>query len=394
MVPEGWTVKRVEDTGKVHAGRQRSPHFIDGKLTPYLRVANVFDGHIKTSNVNEMPFTELEYSRYVLRNGDILLNEGQSIELVGRAAMYVGEPNNCCFQNTLIRYQHGSNVEANFALALFQYCQYNGLFSRIATKTNSIAHLGVSRFAELSLPFPPLTEQRKIAEILSTWDRAIEVSEALLATAQTQKRALMQSLLTGKRRFPEFEGQPWKEVRLGDVAQISMGSSPKSSAYNQDGIGLPLIQGNADIKNGWSAPRSFTSETTTICKPNDILLSVRAPVGTIAISGHHACVGRGAAVITPKAGYSWSWLKHVMIDLNPKWVRVSQGSTFDAVNSKDIKSFKIMAPSSLKEQDRIGEAMEVTEWEINSLTDQISKLRTEKKALMQQLLTGKRRVVV
>jgi len=64
------------------------------------------------------------------------------------------------------------------------------------------------------------------------------------------------------------------------------------------------------------------------------------------------------------------------------------------VNSKDIKSFKIMAPSSLKEQDRIGEAMEVTEWEINSLTDQISKLRTEKKALTQQLLTGKRRVVV
>ena len=396
MVPEGWfktILGSVVEAG-FRNGYSPNPPEVPTDRTVLSLSALTGNGFNKTA-VKPAPNNELVL-RTELKQGDFLISRANTRERVGFSAVFPGEVPRCSYPDLMMRFRPNQRkITPNYLeQALRSRITLNYLQSAASGTSASMVKLTSKTVAKAPILLPPLPEQQKIAEILSTWDRAIEVSEALLATAQTQKRALMQSLLTGKRRFPEFEGQPWKEVRLGDVAQISMGSSPKSSAYNQDGIGLPLIQGNADIKNGWSAPRSFTSETTTICKPNDILLSVRAPVGTIAISGHHACVGRGAAVITPKAGYSWSWLKHVMIDLNPKWVRVSQGSTFDAVNSKDIKSFKIMAPSSLKEQDRIGEAMEVTEWEINSLTDQISKLRTEKKALTQQLLTGKRRVVV
>lgn len=270
---------------------------------------------------------------------------------------------------------------------------YREVFSAHAVGSSQVV-LSLNALKKVRLPIPPAREQQKIAEILGTWDKAIETTEALLANARTQKRALMQSLLTGTRRFPGFEDHPWREVRLGDVAEVAMGSSPKSEAYNSNGIGLPLIQGNADIKDGRSSPRSFTSEITQTCKPGDILMSVRAPVGTVAVSDHEACVGRGAAVIGPRTGTDWNWLFQQMKFLEDKWARVSQGSTFDAVNGKEIRDMPVHCPKSLDEQRRIGDVLRGCDVEDASLSAQLNHLRTEKKSLMQQLLTGKRRVVV
>src|SRR5206468_3471758 len=91
VIPEEWDVTSIGEAGQVLGGRQRSPH-ATGELCKYLRVANVFDGYLDTIDVFEMPFTAKERERYLLKNGDILLNEGQSLELVGRSAIYRGEP--------------------------------------------------------------------------------------------------------------------------------------------------------------------------------------------------------------------------------------------------------------------------------------------------------------
>lgn len=128
----------------------------------------------------------------------------------------------------------------------------------------------------IPVPVPPLTEQKKIAKILSTWDNAISVTEKLLTNSQRQKKALMQQLLTGKKRLLDengvrFSGE-WCTCTLSEVAHIIMGSSPKSEAYNDNGLGLPLIQGNADIKCRVSCPRVYTSDITKECTPGDILL--------------------------------------------------------------------------------------------------------------------------
>ena len=145
------------------------------------------------------------------------MNEGQSVELVGRSAMYIAGPDDCCYQNTLVRYRAGAETDSEYALQLFRYCQSVGIFSRISVKTNSIAHLGVSRFADLELPFPSLPEQRKIAEILRTWDEAIEKLETLRAAKLVRYSALA-------RRFfdpchPTFQQRPnsWREFELGAV---------------------------------------------------------------------------------------------------------------------------------------------------------------------------------
>ena len=251
--------------------------------------------------------------------------------------------------------------------------------------------LGQNEFARLKVTLPPLPEQQKIAQILSTWDQAIEKLEAVIAAKQKRKKALMQQLLTGKKRFAGFEGE-WRPTFLGKVADIVMGSSPKSEAYNEIGEGLPLLQGNADIKNGLSAPRIYTTEITKECSPGDILLSVRAPVGAIALSLHTACIGRGIAGLKAKHGFCQDFLYQWLIFFEPKWDRLSQGSTFESVNSADIKNLHVFLPVDIKEQHKIASVLTAAGTEIQTHQKQLFALKEQKKGLMQQLLTGKIRV--
>ena len=235
-------------------------------------------------------------------------------------------------------------------------------------------------------------EEEKIAKILSTWDRAIEVTEKLIRNNQQQKKSLMQQLLTGKKRLPGFSGE-WKKKALSTIADIVMGSSPKSINYNNLEQGLPLLQGNADIKNRLSAPRVYTSQITKECLVDDILLSVRAPVGEISRSIHHACIGRGIAAIRAKEGTLQNYLYQWLLQFEPKWARLSQGSTFEAVNSNDIKTLHIDFPQK-EEQQKIASVLSAADREIETLQQKLEYLKQEKKALMQQLLTGKRRVKI
>jgi type I restriction enzyme S subunit len=200
-LPEGWGCSTMGGIGKVQAGRQRAPNFTSGIVRPYLRVANVFDGFIDTSDVLEMPFTDREYAEYRLLPGDILLNEGQSIELVGRAARYEGEPADCCFQNTLVRLR-ATAVNPDYAYALIRTMYSAGRFTEIASRTTSVAHLGVSRFASLLVPVPPPAEQAAIADLFDSLERTVIQQRACLSTLRVKKDAVIASLLSGRVRVP------------------------------------------------------------------------------------------------------------------------------------------------------------------------------------------------
>ena len=154
--------------GEVLMGRQRAPqHEYGPAMRPYLRVANVFDGYIDVSDVKEMNFSSEEYERYRLNDGDILLNEGQSRDLVGRSALFCGEVTGACFQNTLIRFRPGLQIVAQYAHHFFQYYLYAGVFARIAKQTTSIAHLGLRRFSNLLIPLPTKERQSSISKCIS-----------------------------------------------------------------------------------------------------------------------------------------------------------------------------------------------------------------------------------
>jgi type I restriction enzyme S subunit len=144
IIPEEWEVRSVGQMGEVVTGKALAVNG-PGELRPYLRTKNVFDGRIDIDDVLTMPMTDEQFQHFRLRYGDVLLNEGQSLELVGRCAMYQEEyPEQCAIQNQLIRFRARNGVSGIFASYLFRYCQQTGVFARIALQTTSIA--GGERF--------------------------------------------------------------------------------------------------------------------------------------------------------------------------------------------------------------------------------------------------------
>jgi type I restriction enzyme S subunit len=200
-IPREWEVVPVCKAGEIQLGRQRSPATETGSyIFPYLRVANVFDGYIDYSDVLSMNFSPSEQVTYSINPGDILLNEGQSLELVGRCALYEGEPGQFCFQNTLVRFRSRPSTNPWYARNVFKYWLDSGRFIEIAKQTTSIAHLGADRFAVMSFPLPTLDEQYRIAENIGSIKKRIQTECIQANKLRMQKSALMDDLLTGRVR--------------------------------------------------------------------------------------------------------------------------------------------------------------------------------------------------
>ncbi|MGY6216603.1 restriction endonuclease subunit S [Methylolobus aquaticus] len=258
----------------------------------------------------------------------------------------------------------------------------------VQQKGMDIPHLSRSEILGPELAVPTTRpEQQAIATALSDVDALIAKLDQLIAKKRDLKQAAMQELLTGRRRLPGFSGE-WETKRLGDVAEIIMGQSPSSSNYNTTGEGLPLIQGNADIDDRKTIRRIFTTQITKRGTEGDILMSVRAPVGEVSRAVFDVCLGRGVCAIR----YDNDFLYHFLICLEPVWVKHSKGSTFDSVNSADIKAMEINVPKP-EEQTAIATVLSDMDAEITALEARRDKTRLLKQGMMQELLTGRIRLV-
>ena len=176
-------------------------------MRPYLRVANVFEDRIDTSDVMSMNFTPAEFDTYRLASRDILLNEGQSAELVGRPAIYRDEVPGACFTNTLVRYRCTEVVDTDYALLVFLHYMHAGYFTKIARITTNIAHLGADRFASMSFPCPSLQEQREIlaraTELLAKVRRAQENLDRQEKLSNALRQSVLKAAFSGQLRLTD-----------------------------------------------------------------------------------------------------------------------------------------------------------------------------------------------
>ncbi len=253
-------------------------------------------------------------------------------------------------------------------------------------------HIYIKDIEKIKFFLPPLSKQKKIASILSTVDQKIDLIDRQIEEHVLLKKGLMQKLFTEGIGHSEFRDSEigripveWTIVRLKEVCKINMGQSPKSETYNEEKIGIPLIQGNTDIKNRKIFSRFFTTQPTKTCKIGDIIMTVRAPVGTIAKSNHNACIGRGVCSIT--SNEKNDFLYYFLVAYENKWDKLSQGSTFTAVNGNDIKNIKLPYPP-LNEQKKIAEILSTTDEKLENLKAQKESFEKLKKGLTQKLLTG------
>ena len=152
-------------------------------------------------------------------------------------------------------------------------------------------------------------------------------------------------------RFKDFD-DAWEQRKLEDITQIVMGQSPDSINYTENSDDTVLIQGNADLNNGIVVPRIWSSQITKKSYPNDIIFTVRAPVGEIARNHYFATIGRGVASFK---GNDFLYQSLIQKKENNYWNNISAGSTFDSINSDQLKNVIIDLPKNNLEQEKIGE---------------------------------------
>ncbi len=201
-LPEGWVWATYEQVSRLQLGRQRAPKYHSGpNMRPYLRVQNVFEDRIDLSDVMEMDFPPDDFAKYQLNPGDLLLNEGQSPELLGRPAIYRGELPGSCFTNTLIRFQAIEGIRVEFALLVSRNNMHAGRFVDEGTITTNIAHLSIGRLAKVEFPLPPFAEQlRIVAEVdcrLSLLRETEAQVDANLKRAEKLKQAILSRAFSG-----------------------------------------------------------------------------------------------------------------------------------------------------------------------------------------------------
>ena len=237
--------------------------------------------------------------------------------------------------------------------------------------------------------FPPLAEQEKIVEILQAQDKLIELQQKKIDELKRLKKGYLSKMFPQKGcnvpeiRFPGFTA-PWEQRKLGDVVQITMGQSPDGSTYSDEPSDYILVQGNADLQNGWVCPRIWTTQITKKADAGDLIMSVRAPAGAMGKTAYNVVIGRGVAAIK---GNEFIYQLLVKMDADGFWKTLSCGSTFESLNSDNIKNAEVKIPTTA-EQIKIGGYFQQLDHLITLHQRKCDEEKQKKKALMQLLLTG------
>ena len=250
----------------------------------------------------------------------------------------------------------------------------------------SVVHIHNSDLQEVMLVYPKLNEQQKICSLFGAFDNLITLHQREYDKTVNVKKAMLEKM------FPkEGENKPeirfagftdaWEQRKLGDIAVIIMGQSPSSTNYTDNPADHILVQGNADMKNGHVTPRVWTTQITKEAKKGDLILSVRAPVGDVGKTDYPVVLGRGVAAIR---GKEFLYQALTKMKQDGFWDKLSTGSTFDSINSTDIKESIVAVPAS-DEQDRIGDFLGNLDHLITLHQRELEKLQNMKKALLEKM---------
>lgn len=268
------------------------------------------------------------------------------------------------------------------------------------TAVSSYPSLNPSDIQMLEFEFPDLSIQKKIASVLYNVDKRIE-------NLRTQNRVLEQTAKTiYDYTFLQCAGHQttynktlnrnipadWEVKKLSEIANITMGQSPEGSSYNEIGNGKIFYQGCTDFGVMFPTPRLYTTAPTRFAKVNDILMSVRAPVGTLNIANMECCIGRGLAALNAKEG-SNVFLYYVMKNFENHFKNAfSMGTTFGSITKNDLYDLPVLFPDS--------KTLELFSMQVSPLfkkqlvnSQQIETLTTQRNTLLPLLMTGQIEVV-
>ncbi|MCC5943006.1 MAG: restriction endonuclease subunit S [Balneolaceae bacterium] len=400
-IPKDWEIKKLKAIGSFKNGMNKSKEDY-GNGRPFVNLMDVFGR--KAVNLNGLGLvetTENDLLKYGLKKGDVLfIRSSVKPSGVGLAALVDKNPGKVTYSGFLIRFREKGYLYDEYK----KYCFDEPKFRhRLKCKSTISANTNINQqsLGNLRLLLPPLPEQKKIAEILSTWDRAIETLEQLIAKKEELKRGLMQKLLTGKTRFPGFEGV-WEEIKLNKLITTFSGGTPSRSKPEYYNGTIPWIKsGELNTRRIFNTKEFITEEglknsSAKLVKKNTLLLAIYgATAGVISVNMmEKASINQAVLALVPKnnkidQGFLELWFSFNKDKIVHTYTQGGQPN----LSAKIVKSLTIECPD-VEEQRKISKLIFSISNEIEIMKKAINAFKNQKKGLMQQLLTGKTRIKV
>ena len=404
LIPEDWEVKKLGELGFFFKGKGVPKTSIETegkyKCLTYGDLYTKYDYVIK----NVKSFINDASDSQEINFGDICIaGSGETIEDIGKCAVFIDDKTGYAGGDIIIFRSDENPLTLSYILNsdLCKRQKYR------LGQGHSVVHIYSSQLQNLKIPLPPLPEQKKIADCLSTWDCAIEKQSQLINALTQRKKALMQQLLTGKKRLPGFSGE-WKEVKLGEIGEISSAGVDKNIVEGEKPIRLLnfLDVYRRDFlysheQNHWVTANDYKIEKCSIKKgdvfftpssevPNDIAISAVAMENfDNVVYSYHIVRFR----IKEKWDLRYKAYAFKTDEFFKQAQRICDGSGQRYVISQNnFKNIKIKIPS-LEEQTAIAEILATADRELQLQKEKLAQLQQQKKGLMQVLLTGKKRLI-
>ena len=411
LIPSEWKVDRVDSAFHIQQGKQVSTgNRIGDNQRPFLRTKNVFWNRLDLAELDQMHFSDKEETRLELAAGDLLVCEGGAI---GRTALWRDQVEGCLYQNHLHRLRaKAGKVDPQFAVYWFWYAFDIAKLYCGRGNLTTIPNLSQSKLAELPMVFPPLPEQKKIAHILSTVQRAIEQQERIIQTTTELKKALMHKLFTeGLRNEPQKQTEigpvpeSWEIVELGTYFQIKHGFAFDGKFFSSSGDFILMTPGNFHEEGGFrdrgDRTKYYTGEV-----PKDYILSKDDLV--VAMTEQTSGL-LGSAAFVPESGlYLHNQRLGLITDLDSAHLskrflfavfnlphlreevaKTSTGSKVKHTSPTKLRAVKVALPPTLKEQEEIAEALATTDRKISTAVSKRSQFQDLFRTLLHDLMTAK-----
>ena len=385
VIPQDWQVSTIGAEFRVQLGKMLDAAKNAGVPKLYIGNRSVQWGQIDVCDIDTVPMTLADLQQFRLRPGDLLVCEGGEI---GRAAIWDEPIPECYYQKALHRLRPTRRYDVYLMMSLLQLWASTGYLVNYVTQT-SIAHLPKDKFEIVPLPVPPPDEQRAITEALSDVDKLLGSLEALIAKKRTIKQAAMQQLLTGKTRLPGFGGA-WETKQLEHLVDCL------------DHVRIPL---NEAQRSNTPGPYPYCGANGVLDYVNNFILDddviliaedggyfdeyAHRPIayrmsGKIWVNNH-------AHILKAKRGYSQGFLYFSLAHKNVLPYLAS--GTRAKLNKSELNRIEIYLPLQNGEQRAIATVLSDMDTEIVSLERRRDKTRAIKQGMMQQLLTGRVRLV-
>ena len=309
-----------------------------GSGVPLISVMDVLDDEFITHETvrSKARLNYEEASRYCVEYGDVLFQRSsENQEDAGTSNVYLDQHVPSAFGGFVIR---GKKVDEYNPIFIKYLLGSSFIREQITHRAQGAQHINVSQdtLAGVVLLMPSMREQEAVGLVF------LHLANLITLHQRKRRKRLFTHLLV------------WEQRKLGEIAPVTMGQSPNGACYTDNPNDAVLVQGNADLKDGWVSPRVWTTEITRTAKSGDLIMSVRAPVGAMGKTAYDVVLGRGVAGI---AGNEFLFQTLSKKEAEEYWSTVSAGSTFDSINGDELRNTLVDCPRSELECETIGDCL-------------------------------------